>query len=111
MCPTWCTTDHVEYVADGGDPLDHYGRSFDSCLPEVRNYVDGRVERDGGAAYNIGIARRSMDGCGGWEGPSVVELLVRDLDHQHLMIRLTSGEARTLARRLEVLADVMDLHS
>ena len=48
---------------------------------------------------------------GGYEGPVTVELLLTDLDFQRVVVWLTSGEARTMARHLEHPADVIDLAS
>lgn len=107
-CPAWCTTDHVKYIAEGGDPFLHKGLSFDEYLSTIRNEIDGCVERDGGASYAVTVSQESSE-AGGFAGPSVVEMIVWDVDQQRTIMSMTSGETRVLARRLDVLADEIDI--
>ena len=110
LCPSWCTTEHHSYVEDGDDPLEHWGPTRGMDLPTIHNQVDGRVERDGGGGCEMYLGQRSIgDGGLGYEGGPTVELQTRDINRNRAIVKLTSGEARTLARQLESLADVIDL--
>ena len=116
-CPSWCKGEHAQVLAEGNDIEDaqeHEGRSHEYVLPELRNYVDKRVTRLGGASWHMYPRVRPWNHLGGAVDQPTIRLSLEVLgivDQPQAVdpIELTSGEARTLARHLLNLADVLDL--
>jgi len=109
LCPSWCTTTHADNVAEGGDPGEHWGPSRAVTLQTIHNEIDRRVERDGGGGCEMWLGQRALEDRYGFESAPLVEFQVEDINQGRALVKLTSGEARTLARQLESLADVIDL--
>lgn len=116
-CPSWCNGEHAQVLAEGNsseDAQEHEGRSHEYVLPELRNYVDKRVTRLGGVRWHMSPRVRPWNRLGGAADQPTIRVSLEVLglvDEPQPVdpIELTSGEARTLARHLLDLADVLDL--
>lgn len=120
QCPPWCTRHAWRLEQDEGcltveEMATHYGEdsSAGGILSELRNPIDGRVERGGGGANWELMAFQSplLDGTlplgKGQSGPPLIQVTVHD-GTDRVEIHVTSGEARSLAAQLVGIADLLD---
>ena len=115
MCPKWCEGEHGE--PGGGadaDGLHHYGMARDLRFEDITNAIGGRMLRRGGTSIDLILTRHDLwNAC---YGLPLLEMSVQAFTYSDetgiptgrdiLDLHLTGGEARTLARALERLADV-----
>jgi hypothetical protein len=115
QCPKWCTANHNELVLNGTDGAEHSGLSFDDSLDDLHNWANGELDRKGGGSYTMTVvqwSKRSADGhiAYGYTSDPLVEASFSS-NGQRAELLMTSGEVRTLARRLERIADEIDLRT
>jgi hypothetical protein len=96
-CPRWCTTNHQKVLDEGStieDAKVHYATAGEGILDEIHNIIDKRVTRKGGGTWDVSAEQYLRD-------LEVVTLMVSDhaVDRVPVTLRLTSGEARIIARQ------------
>ena len=109
-CPDWCAGAHATALAEIGDwgSAQHLRGGGGECLPEL-NYA-GRPCREFGAGWDLTATQRPLGPNGGLWGPALIEFSAHEADiKKRVNLRLTSGEARVLARQLVAMADLLDL--
>ncbi|WP_109507223.1 hypothetical protein [Nocardioides speluncae] len=110
LCPPWCTADHAAVYAESGDWVLaqlHTRSGGSDFLDEIRNPIDGRVMRRGGGEYQLRAEQEASPTGRGFLTTPVVNLRVTG--PPAVAVELTTGEARSLARQLEHLADAVEL--
>jgi hypothetical protein len=111
-CPPWCARGHMRALQEGATlegAAQHVGRPSGGHLPEIRSASDGHLTRPGGGGWDVVPAEDPMLNGVDRRSEPAVELELRDGRPQEARVRLTSGEARTLAAQLVHTADQLDL--
>lgn len=120
-CPHWCSREaHVSYALENDGTLDaaeataHGAQGGEAVLPEIRNSVSHRIERDGGGTWELRVRqelREPFTERSGYASAPMVQLHVSDrgLVGMSAVINLTTGELRVLAAHAVALADRVDL--
>lgn len=116
-CPSWCIDEHAEAYREGCDVetgAEHMGRGPEVRLYEVRNPYTGRVEREARGGWQARLRQTPYLHNAGHltEDEPLVEFGV-DEHAPHgegrsggsAFLKLTTGEARTLAAALLRLAE------
>ena len=110
-CPSWCDGQHAEALVEHGDwesAQRHMAFGHGGYLHDVLNPISKRVVRSGGASWELSIQQTPLPERGFADIPTV-DMAVRDAGRQVIDLCQTSGEARTLARQLVMMADRIDL--
>jgi hypothetical protein len=110
-CPSWCTKDHAEDLADGAtaeEARQHLTGGPGDYLREIRNYsitgTTSRVMRKDSGAWDLNITQEERV-LGYFDEPTI-NLESSSAGHENrVTLQLTSGEARSLAAALVHLAD------
>jgi hypothetical protein len=118
-CPNWCDQHHVEYATENEGILDarevtaHYGNGGQEFLPEIRNSVDKRIERDGGGMWNFAVRQYLQEpytAGSGYASQPLIEFVVSDRGKgQTAVLEMTTGEVRVLIAQLRAVVDKVDL--
>lgn len=114
-CPAWCdgVGAHAVPLAEGCGwyaSQQHSSSGSGDCLSEL-TYA-GRPVREWGGGWDMHAEQRPLGPNGGYWGPALIHIDVTESDapaRRRALLKLTSGEARTLARQLIALADRLDL--
>lgn len=111
-CPSWCDREHAVALAENPNEWAfaqaHFAAGTGECLSEI-TYA-GRPCRPWGGGWDLYVEQEPLHENGGAWGPALIHLDAREPDfEQRVMLKLTSGEARVLARQLVAYADRVDL--
>lgn len=114
-CPSWCTTDHAQDLAQGAtmwDACQHRAYLGDVFLAELSN--SGRVWRPGGGWFDVALQQdpHPTENMGNGTDP-LVRVWTQEGSGltREATLRLTTGEARVLAAKLLSAADRADIES
>ncbi|SDS20621.1 hypothetical protein SAMN04488570_1365 [Nocardioides scoriae] len=113
-CPAWCNSEHHRAVDEGVTAeaaAVHSTADLVGRLEELRNSVTGQVVREGrSAGWDLILQAPGDKRC--WGTPAVnLDVYDGHKTRQHIVLNMTGGEARVLARQLLHFADLLDLSS
>lgn len=118
-CPRWCKTDHLAVLDENQIDVhfEHFRSGGEGILTELRNPIDGRLLRGKVQGYDMHVSQtEEPSGVRGeqllWLYTSWSEYDGPDreaLSRGECTVKLTAGEARTMAAQLLALVDAVDL--